>query len=568
MKTYGTVTRRGPTWRIKCEPHVMIRLKRTFERVSKSDHGVVVMSDTLENARELEWFLERFPMKVEEPEYLARRAAAYKAKIDLIARITSAGYEPPQFDLAIPARKYQRVSAELLLRSGRLLLADDVGLGKTLSAICTFQDKRTLPALVVTLTHLPRQWESEIKKFAPNLRTHIVKTGTVYDIAKPGAAFPDVVIINYHKLTGWADSLAPHIKSIVFDEIQELRTGPGSLKYNAARHFSRFTKFRMGLSATPIYNYGAEIFNVVDILGKDTLGTRDEFVREWCSGGKIVKGKQRLADPKAFGTYLRDQGIMLRRTRTDVGRELPELTKVPHFVDADLAELQKVESAATELAKIILRQGGAGVDKMRAAEELSWRLRQATGIAKAAFVAEFVRLLVESGEQVVLFGWHHEVYGLWKERLQEYAPAIFTGQESVPQKEEAKRRFVSGETPILMMSLRAGAGIDGLQGHCRTVVFGELDWSPGVHEQCIGRIHRDGQGEPVVAYFLISEHGSDPVVADVLGVKRAQIEGIRDPHAPLMEALAQDSGNVRKLAEDFLKQRGITIPSEPLEQSA
>ncbi|MGZ3477548.1 MAG: C-terminal helicase domain-containing protein, partial [Polyangiales bacterium] len=186
-------------------------------------------------------------------------------------------------------------------------------------------------------------------------------------------------------------------------------------------------------------------------------------------------------------------------------------------------------------------------------------LRQATGVAKAAFVADFVRLLVESGEKVVLFGWHREVYSLWMDRLRDLSPSLYTGTESPTQKDDARKRFLAGETPILIMSLRSGAGLDGLQEVCRTCVFGELDWSPGVHEQCVGRVYRDGQREPVVSYFLISEHGSDPAIADVLQIKRAQVDGMRDPMGALVEAVEPLDGGeerVRRLATDYLRQRG------------
>lgn len=46
----------------------------------------------------------------------------------------------------------------------------------------------------------------------------------------------------------------------------------------------------------------------------------------------------------------------------------------------------------------------------------------------------------------------------------------------------------------VIMSLRSGAGVDGLQKHSRVAVFGERDWSPQVHEQCIGRIRRSSPG--------------------------------------------------------------------------
>jgi hypothetical protein len=81
-------------------------------------------------------------------------------------------------------------------------------------------------------------------------------------------------------------------------------------------------------------------------------------------------------------------------------------------------------------------------------------------------------------------------------------------------------------------------------------VFGELDWSPRQHDQCIGRLHRDGQDDPVVAYFLTCDHGSDPVVMEALGIKRGQAEPLRDPDAQLFEQAAPDAKDrVRRLAD-------------------
>lgn len=562
MRTFGTATLRGSTWEIECEPHVAIRLKRTFGRAEKKAARKIRIADTIETARDLEWFSSRFPLEFRPRDHLERRAAAHRERESVVSAIMAGDYLPRAFELAVPARQYQQVAADLTLKVGGLLLADDVGLGKTASAICMLTDPATRPAVVVTLTHLPRQWRAELQKFAPHLRVHIVKKGTAYDLIGNQRGlfgeFPDVVVLNYHKLKGWADALSPHVRSIIFDEVQELRHR-NTDRYNAARQLAEHASFALGLSATPIYNLGGEIWSVMNVLRKDALGTWDEFTREWC-GEPDSRGRAAIADPKAFGSYAREHGLMLRRTRADVGRELPELTRIHHLVDADTRELERVESAATELAQIILAQNPLGRgEKWKASEELSWLVRQATGVAKATYVADFVRLLVESGERLVLYGWHREVYGIWLDRLKDFAPAMYTGSESPNQKDEAKRRFVSGETPILIMSLRSGAGLDGLQGTCRTVVFGELDWSPAVHEQAIGRVHRDGQGDPVCAYFLVADSGSDPVVADVLGMKQGQIAGIRDPYAALVEARSGGEGNVERLARALLEKRGAVV---------
>lgn len=74
-------------------------------------------------------------------------------------------------------------------------------------------------------------------------------------------------------------------------------------------------------------------------------------------------------------------------------------------------------------------------------------------------------------------------------------------------------------------------------------------------EQCGGRIHRDGQEEPVTAYYLVADAGSDPIVADILGVKRSQIEGARDPDAEDLERLEVDPNHIKRLAEAYLAQR-------------
>lgn len=109
----------------------------------------------------------------------------------------------------------------------------------------------------------------------------------------------------------------------------------------------------------------------------------------------------------------------------------------------------------------------------------------------------------------------------------------------------------------VLLSLRSGAGVDGLQHVCNTVVFGELDWSPGVHEQCIGRVDRDGQAHPTMAYFLTASEGADPIIIDVLGVKREQIEGVRNPDMHLVERVDTGEDALRRLAADFLHGLGI-----------
>lgn len=562
VRTFGRCEFReeGHEWVIAAEPHVLLRLKRLFGRVA-AGATQINLSHTPEVCRDLEWFMLRYPLVVSHPDILKDGVERHLATARECEAIFQPGYAPRPFAMALPARHYQAQATALYMQRRFLLCADELGLGKSCVGIASFCDLRTRPACVVTMTHLTHQWENEIHKFLPTLRTHIVTRATEYPLPEFFGQGPDVVILNYAKLRGWGTALSKYCKSVIFDECQELRC-TGTDKYESAVCLARAADFRLGLSATPIYNYGGEFHNVLSVLEEDALGKYDEFLREWCGGGWYVRdGKATVKDPAAFGSYVREHHFMIRRTRRDVGRELPEVNRIVHSVDSDPKALERIKGDAAALARMILRRVVATKEqRFTAAGQFDMLMRQATGIAKAPYVADFARMVVEGGEPVILYGWHREVYNLWAEALEDLEPVWFTGTESTKEKENSRKRFLSGESKLLFMSLRAGAGLDGLQQVCRTVIFGELDWSPGVHEQCIGRVHRDGQADPVAAYFLVSDAGSDPVVSEILGIKKAQVTGIRDPNAPLVERLSKTGQEIRALAEAYLRQ--VESPSK------
>ena len=562
MKTFGEAQLKGGYWELRVEPHVAIRMKRWFPSLSKTAYGVLRLSDTVDNCRELEWFAQRYPLVIKQKKRLKEQAKAQVQRDALVSRIIEGLQEAREFDLKIPAREYQKVAAELAIQSGGLLLADDLGIGKTVAGICVISDPKARPALVVAPSHLQKQWEREIHKFAPGVTTHILRKSSPYDYTKSRRiardqlslvhTHPDVLICTYHKLAGWAETLAPVIKGIVFDEVHELRRGDASGKGRASKFVAAKASVRLGLSATPIFNYGGEIFNVLEIVRPGSLGDREEFNREWCSG---QYDKARLKDPSAFGAHAARAGLVLRRTREDVGRELPDLVKVPHHVECEESELKSIEAQAADLAeKFLSSVPQSRGESFRAGGELDAMVRHATGLAKATYVAEFVKMILETEKNVVLFGWHRDVYDIWLDKLKQFSPVLYTGSESQNQKDEARAKFCSGESRVMIISLRSGAGLDGLQfSGCRTVVFGELDWSPAVHEQCAGRVHRDGQSETVVSYYLIADSGSDPIVAGVLGVKKGQLDGLRDPSGTRAEVLDSSGSRLRELAEQYLK---------------
>lgn len=574
-KVRGTIyydDRQGKeAWVVVCEPHVRVWLRRLFPKAARVTKDGLRVSASVDRTADLEWATKRFPMDVHPRalEAWRQRLLAHRERERAVDSLQDPAYQPPLFaELAEPLRDYQRVAADHWLRVRRTLIADDLGLGKTIEAIGALTDPRLRPALVVTLTSITRQWKRQVNRFMPGLRVHILRRGTSYDLTKVDRArsVPDVLVCNYHKLRGWGDALEGVVKSVVFDEVQELRIS-GSDKYKAAAQIADGAEWRVGLSATPVYNYGSEVWTIFDVLDPGRLGTKQEFLDEWCGGRSIVAtynqsdpGKSKsvpVDDPVAFGSFLRSTGAMVRRTRKEVGRELPALQQVVQFCESDTDKIAEVSDRVAELARLLLDPETEHRLRFEAGNEIDWRMRQATGIAKAPFVADFVRLLHESGAgKIVLYGWHRLVYDVWLERLKDLNPVMFTGSESVNQKDQAVRRFVEDPAcKLMIISLRAGAGLDGLQAVCNCVVVGELDWSPKVIEQDIGRVHRDGQRQQVLAYVMVSNDGSDPTMSETLGLKEVQAAGVIGQESVLFKADVGED-HVRRLARAVLDRRG------------
>jgi hypothetical protein len=571
-KTFGTLSYEDGKWVIKAEAHVALMLKRVFGKINKNSHGRITMLDTVDTARNLEWFVQRYPLEYETGSVERRlkgQSDKHRERASLVERILSRVGTPRDFVLAEPLRDYQKLAVELALAGGGLLVCDEMGLGKTPLAIGMMTEAVTRPALVVAPKAIQRQWQRQIKRFAPGLTVHILQQGTPYDLGKSKAkgkkvidgqqalpsvqTFPDVIISTPSKLPGWSETIAGIVKLIVLDECQEFRNGGNTAKGAAAKHIGSHATYRLGLSGTPIHNHGAEMFEVCELIRPGALGEREEFLREWCKGLS-----EKVDDPKAFGAFLRAEGIMLRRTRSEVGRELPGLSRVFHDIDSDAEPIDDVEEAATALARTVLSQGREAFagERLKASGELSYLLRQATGVAKAVPVADFVRMLVEQDQPVVLSGWHRRVYEIWNERLAAYKPVMVTGSESDKQKDDALQEFIKGRSRVIIISLRSAAGLDGLQFASRTVVHGELDWSPAIHEQFDTRVFRDGQKDPVFSYYLLSQDGSDPIVQTALRGKGEQLQGIRDPDVEFFHKLQnEDPERVRNLAEAFLNRR-------------
>jgi hypothetical protein len=569
--THGRIFVDGKRFVIDAEPHVMSRIRsmfdtgRTYHAAGQFTHRPILLPMTLSAARDLVWVLARYPLSLTEEtsdrlDTMAREYDAIVAAAATAANDETFILNPGALELGLPLRPHQAKFRNAARVVRRMLLADKMGLGKTAAAISLLCERESRPAIIVVPAHLRTQWAHELARFLPGASSFVARGMKATPLPPV-----DAVVVSYNCLQAWQDELCGPDKTfptVVFDEVHELRH-VGTTKRDLSRLLSTKAETVVGLTGTPIFNYGAEIWSVVDVVSPDALGPRDDFVGEWCHDKKV-------REPAVLNAHLKSRGLFLRRTPEDVGLDFGTVSRHVYTLDSDMEKLREVQSVAKMLAISVLSGSISSTeDWSDSARQFDWKLRHATGVAKARPVAEFVKLLCEQGEKVVLAGWHRDVYDVWEKELFAYKPVMYTGTESPSQKEAAKQKFIEDpECKVFVISLRSGAGIDGLQYASNTVVFGELDWSPHVMDQVVSRVFRDGQTKHVQAFFLTVNDGADPFMTQVLNLKRSQhdglVEGLSGEAQVLESSFSPD--RIREMAKAYLASIGETVP-EPVRET-
>ena len=550
QSTYGTLSynRRSKCWTIKAEPCVTELAKRLFPGCDGRGRGVARFTAHRRIVGELNWLMQRYPLEIKEADRARWESALDEAREYAVrreqARTQPETAEPPKETFSGELLPFQKQGLAFLLASRRCLLADEMGLGKTVQALAFLAASSAYPAVLVVPPHLIRNWQRELERFlSPDgrLRVHVIRGLKPYPLPEA-----DVYIIHYLLLRGWKDVLPGQgFRTVIFDEIQELRHN-GTGKYSAASLLSEACENAIGLSGTPIYNQGGEIWNVVNILDFHFLGDWESFSREWCYGYNSAM----VAKPELLGEHLRREGLMLRRLKSEVLTELAPKRRLVQEIDWDDAVYRELMKPVAEQLRLLR----ATDDPSRRAlieDAISQQQRQATGVAKAPFVCAFVKALVESGERVLLMAHHHAVMDIYKRELRALHPGFITGRETDKQKDAAVSAFMSGKSDLVCISLRSASGLNLQQATC--VVFGELDWSPAVHSQAEDRAHRIGQTDSLLCYYLVSPRGSDRDMQDALGLKVSQFVSLMGdaPVSPVESALRQVEARerIRRLVE-------------------
>jgi len=543
MKNFGTLEyvldKYSQTWSWKITGARAVNMISGL--VSQSWYGdgpnEAIVPDNTENVQQLKWILDRYPLELLSKSVWQRKiikftpAKVKKEKIEKLSRVN------PGQQFRGKLLNFQKEGLDFLVKSnGNALLADEMGLGKTVQTLAYLaSESQAYPALVVAPLVTLNNWQREIGKFLKRKSRNgrivedeipssvLIRTGKSKDIGQY-----DLYIINYELLDKRLDDLSNlNIRTIVCDEVQNLRSKT-TKKYSAIKKLAALPsiKHRIGLSGTPIYNRGSEIWPIVDILRPGMLGNFKEFCEYFCyvneKGKAIVLETKRESLRKELQKH-----VMLRRRKSDVLKELKDKVRYKEVIDSDtdyyVHELDKIWKKLAEEQKVAETAFAKSASFQRAIQSE----RQAAGVAKLPHVINFVKNIMEIEESVVVFCHHKAIHQLLHESLKEFSPTSIIGGQSDKVRQEQIDLFQSGGSKLMIAGIRAGnVGINLTQA--KYVIFAELDWSPAIHRQAEDRLHRIGQKNTVFAYYLIGNGTLDDHVANILVDKSYEIDSIMD----------------------------------------
>jgi hypothetical protein len=412
---------------------------------------------------------------------------------------------------------------EFLRRCGLgACLADDMGLGKTVQMIALLLRERAPgspsvgPTLVLCPMSVVGNWQREIERFAPSMRTmvhHGLHRRRDHTFAEE-AADNDAVVTTYalaHRDRAQLRTVA--WERIVLDEAQNLKN-PVTLQARAVRSLRANT--RVALTGTPLENRLLELWSILDTLNPGYLGTRAEFRRRYSIP------IERNRDPnRREGLRRLVQPFLLRRLKTDpdVIRDLPEKLEMVVYCNLTREQAALYQAVLDEMLGAVERSSGiarrglilAVLTRLKqVCNHPSHYLRDGGPIegrsGKTARLAEMMEEVLAVGERALIFTQFTEMGHILRTFLAERlrTEVIFLhGGTPKAERDRMVDHFAAPDGPrVFLLSLRAGG--TGLNLTPATHVF-HFDrwWNPAVEDQATDRAFRIGQTRRVQVHKYV-----------------------------------------------------------------
>ena len=445
----------------------------------------------------------------------------------------------PEMDalVKLPLMKHQRVACKCLKERKILLLADQMGVGKTLPAIVTAQylynEGVIKNCLVICTASAKKNWAKEMEKFLHD-PDYVMIEGSQADRVSLYSGEQLFKIVNYDLLRRDIDILDDEDKTydlVIADEVHRIRNHT-ALQSKAVIEIGKKATYRWGVTGTPIQNRLKDLYSVMTFVDPNMFGSWFYFDKRYIERGFFgeitgYKNKDEVRDKLSF--------IMLRRRKEEVLENLPD--KVYNTVYVEMPSRQKKMYDAVVDQKISLPNDPDLEDKINDSTPLS-RTTYAREVcdsvelidprfkdsAKMSALKDLVEDFVEDGRKVVVFTQYAKMAHIIQKNLKQKS-LVFHGGVPTPERETMLERF-RNETalPLFIMTT---AGSESINLQCaEVIIFFDLVFNPQQIAQIEDRLHRQGQKATVNVIRLIAKDTVEDRVLAILDEKKELFDDI------------------------------------------
>ncbi|MCG8632827.1 MAG: DEAD/DEAH box helicase [Desulfobacterales bacterium] len=431
-------------------------------------------------------------------------------------------------------------------------LADDMGLGKTIQILALLsifsKGKKQGASLLVVPASLISNWEGEIEKFLPGLKTYAAHPGFInsrdalnrkkkdLELTKARLDKLDLVITSYtlvkkyHWLQGYT------WRCLILDEAQAIKN-PGTQQTRAVKKLPSI--HRIAMTGTPVENRLSDLWSLFDFLNPGLLGNKSEF----SSFAKTLKD-----NPEGYAR-LRQliSPYILRRLKTDksVISDLPDKVEMKVYSHLSPKQVVLYKNAVKDLEDRIndtegIQRKGLILSSLMRFKQLCNHPDQLTGSGdfKASHSGKFMRLaqicetVYEKRERILVFTQFKEMTQPLRSFLESvfhHPGLVLHGSVSVAKRKELIDQF-QDETycPFMVLSLKAG-GVGLNLTRANHVVHFDRWWNPAVENQATDRVFRIGQKKKVLVHKFVTQGTIEEKIDQMISEKQELADNVVSP---------------------------------------
>jgi len=411
---------------------------------------------------------------------------------------------------------------------GRVLLAADMGLGKTAMALWFLErDKsKRLPAVIVCPASVKYVWEYEAQQ------TIGIRPDVAEGRKPPRGGWSDnndIIVINYDILPWWLIHLKQRrARTVIIDECQ-FTMNPRAKRTKAVRELCKGVKHVLALSGTPLLNRPIELFPVLKLICPSKFSARGAFAHRYCKPKWTPWGWQfnGADNVEELHEKLRDS-CMVRRRKVDVLPDLPE--KLRRVIPLPLSSDSEYQLASKDFLNWLRRRDPSAAQRASKAEELSrigYLLRLCARLKLLSAVEWINDWLYQTDEKLVVFARHAKMVEALKRRCK-VESVVVDGSVTGRLRKAVVDKFQEDKRTRLFIGNIHAAGVGITLTASSTVVFTEMAWRPADHTQAEDRCHRIGTKQTVWCYYLVARDTIEQRLCEVIQKKQSVISNILD----------------------------------------